>query len=86
MFSVFSVCVNSEFGGLGSDERRSGTFWRATVRIVVGVRVIKAVSVGGGGGGEAAAVVQVLIGFAPIGCRRGGFVCKGRDQRGNWNS
>lgn len=51
------------------------------MRIVVGVRVIKAVSVGGGGG-EAAAVVQVLVGFAPIGCRRGGYVWKGREQRG----
>lgn len=80
--SCVCVCVNSEFWGLESDdERRSGTFWRATVRIVVGVWVIKAVSVGGGGG-EAAAVVQVLVGFAPIGCRWGSYVWKGQDQRG----
>lgn len=50
------------------------------MRIVVGVRVIKAVGVGGGGG-EAAAVVQVLVGFAPIGCWRGSYVWEGQDRR-----
>lgn len=48
------------------------TFWRAGIRIVVGVRVIKvAVTVGGG---EAAGVDEVLVGFTLNGCRSGRYV------------
>lgn len=39
--------------------------------IVVGVRVIKAVTVGGG---EAAGIDEVLIGLTLIGCWRGRYV------------
>lgn len=52
------------------------TFRRASVRIVVGVWVVKAVTVGGG---EAAGVVEVLVGLAPIGCGRGGDVWEEED-------
>lgn len=65
--------VYPAFGGRFSEDlcvqRGRITFWRAGIRIVVGVWVIKvAVTVGGG---EAAGVDQVLVGLPLNGCRRG---------------
>lgn len=45
--------------------RGSGTFWRASIWKVVGVRVIQAVTVGGG---ETAGIDEVLVGLTLIGC------------------
>ena len=48
-----------------------GTFWRASVGVIVGVWVVDAVTVGGG---KATGIEEVLIGLALIGCRRGRYV------------
>lgn len=52
-------------------QKGSSTFWRTTIWIIVGVRVIKAVKVGGG---EVAGTGEVPIGLALIGCWRGIYV------------
>lgn len=49
-------------------ERGRSTFWRASIWVVVGVRVINGVTVGGG---KATGIDKVLVGLSLTGCRRG---------------
>lgn len=54
------------------------TFWRSSVRVVVGAWVINAVTVGGG---QATGVDEILVGFTLAGCWRGRDVWRKDNQR-----
>lgn len=60
-------------------ERGRGTFWRASIWVVIRLWVIKAVTIGGG---KAAGIDKVLIGLNLTGCWRCRYVCGKEDQRG----
>lgn len=67
----FSICTCTTLACVSTVcyvRRGNITFWRSSVRVVVGAWVINAVTVGGG---QATGVDEILVGFTLVGCWRG---------------
>lgn len=60
------------------EKNRNTTFGGATIWVVVGVRVINAVTVGSG---QVTGIDEVLVGLTLIGCRRGRNVWQEDNQK-----